>query len=75
MSEPDSHAAPGAFRVGDRVRIHPEWRDPGDDDFERVVIEVPEGSSRVLIATQIPGFAHPPTEWIEIEKLIPLSED
>lgn len=71
MSEPDSRAAPGNFRVGDRVRIHPDWQDPGDDDFERIVIEVPEGSPRVLVRTIIPGFTHHPTEWIEAERLIP----
>lgn len=71
MSRSDSHAAPGAFRVGDRVRIHPDWQDPGDDDFERVVIEVPAESPRVLVRTIIPGFTHHPVEWIEAEKLLP----
>lgn len=70
MSGSDSHAAPGAFRVGDRVRIHPDWQDPGDDDFERIVIEVPPDSPRVLVRTMIPGFVHHPTEWIDVEKLL-----
>ncbi|MCH7225027.1 hypothetical protein [Haloferula sp. A504] len=70
MSGPDRNAAPGSFRVGDRVRIHPGWQDPGDGDFMRVVIEAPEDSPRVLIRTLIPGFEHPPTEWIEVEKLL-----
>lgn len=63
---------PPRLQVGDRVRIHPEWQDPGDDDFERIVVEAPEDSPRVLIRTFIPGFAHPPTEWIEADKLIRL---
>jgi len=71
MSEAEPHAAPGTFRVGDRVRIHPDWQDPGDDDFERVVIEAPADSPRVLVATLIPGFSHPPTESIEVERLVP----
>lgn len=74
MNEPDSHAAPGTFRVGDRVRIHPDWQDPGDDDFVRVVIQAPPDSPCVLIATLIPGFAHPPTEWIDVEKLLPRTD-
>ena len=74
MSDPDSHAAPGDFRVGDRVRIHPDWQDPGDDEFERVVIEAPKDSSRVLVAALIPGLAHPPTEWIEAGRLLPATD-
>lgn len=58
------------LRVGDRVRIRPEWQDPGDDDFESVVIEVPADSPRVLIQTTIPGFEYHPTEWIDTDKLI-----
>ena len=57
------------LKVGDRVRIKPEWQDDGDDDFERVVIEAPENSSRVLIKTLIPDFEYPPTERIEITQL------
>lgn len=59
----------GILKVGDRVRIKPEWQDEGDDEFERVVIEAPENSPRVLIKTLIPGFEYPPTERIEISKL------
>lgn len=55
---------------GDRVRIHHEWQDAGDDDFEHIVVEVPEDSPRVLIKTSIPDFEHPPTEWIDSVKLI-----
>lgn len=57
------------LKVGDRVRIKPEWQDEGDDQWERVVIEAPENSPRVLIKTLIPGFEYPPTERIEISKL------
>jgi hypothetical protein len=28
------------LKVGDRVRIKPEWKDEGDDEFERIVIEI-----------------------------------
>ena len=59
-----------ALRVGDRVHIAPAWQDPGDDDFERIVIEVPIDSPRVLVRTRIPGFEHHPTEWIDADKLI-----
>jgi hypothetical protein len=63
------------LKVGDRVRIKPEWQDDGDDDFERVVIEAPENSPRVLIKTLIPGFEYTPTERIEISKLELVSGD
>jgi hypothetical protein len=52
------------LRVGDLVRIAPEFQDPGDDDFERVVIEAPEDSTRVLVETRIPGLTFNPTERI-----------
>ena len=63
------------FKVGDRVRIKPEWQDEGDDEFERVVIEAPENSPRVLIKTLIPDFDYPPTERIEITKLVCVDGD
>ena len=57
------------LKVGDRVRIKPEWQNEGDDEFERVVIEAPENSPRVLIKTIIPGLEYQPTERIEIKML------
>ena len=63
------------FKVGDRVRIKPEWQDEGDDQWERVVIEAPDNSPRVLIKTLIPGFEYPPTELIEASKLERVSGD
>jgi hypothetical protein len=58
------------LKVGDRVRIKPEWKDEGDDEFERIVIAAPENCPRVLIQTMVPGFEYPPTERIEITKLV-----
>ena len=37
--------------VGERVQIIPELQDLGDEEFERVVIEAPVDSPRVLIRT------------------------
>jgi len=47
-----------------------EWRDPGDDLFERIVIEAPTDSTGVLVRTLIPDFQIQPVEWIEANKLI-----
>jgi hypothetical protein len=57
------------LKVGDRVRIKPEWQDPGDDEFERVVIEAPADCTRVLVQTIIPGFTHHPVARIEVSML------
>ena len=54
---------------GDRVRILPEFQDAGDDAFERIVIEAPPDSPRVLVKTMIPGFDLPPTERIDARML------
>jgi len=59
---------------GDRVRILPEFQDAGDDDFERIVIEAPADSPRVLLQTMIPGFVVPPTERIEARLLVRVGE-
>ena len=72
MNHPIPSNASKPVEVGDRVRIVPEWQDPGDDEFERFVIEAPEDCTRVRIRTVIPGFAVHPTEWIEAGKLIRL---
>ena len=51
--------------VGDRVRIKTEWQDPGDDDYERLVVEAPADCTRVLVQTIIPGFTYHPVARIE----------
>ena len=66
------------LRAGDRVRIIPEWQDPGDDQFERFVIEAPDDCTRVRIRTIIPGFSIQPVEWIDADRLIllpPMTND
>lgn len=55
--------------VGEKVRILPKFQDPGDDEFERVVVEAPDNSPRVLIRTLIPDMTVQPTETIEAAKL------
>jgi hypothetical protein len=59
------HGSTRPLEVGDRVRIKPEWQDPGDDDFERVIIEAPADCTRVLVQTIIPGYTHNPVARIE----------
>ena len=73
MRHPVPSNNPEPLKVGDRVRIVPEWQDPGDDQFGRVVIEAPADSTRVLIRTLIPGFVIQPTEWIEADRLVLLT--
>ena len=50
------------LKPGDRVRIAPPWQDPGDDPFERFVIEAPDDCARVRIRTIVPGFSIHPVE-------------
>jgi hypothetical protein len=56
------------LKVGDRIRIKPEWQDEGDD-YERIVVEAPEDSARVLVQTIIPCFTHNPVARIETSML------
>jgi len=65
--------SPEPLKVGDRVRIAPAWQDPGDDQYDRVVIKAPADSTRVCIQTFIPGFLIQPVEWIEADKLVLLT--
>ena len=64
--------SPEPLKVGDRVRIAPAWQDPGDDQYERIVIEAPVDSTRVLIRALIPDMTIQPTEWIEASMLVHL---
>ncbi|BCU76863.1 hypothetical protein [Luteolibacter sp. LG18] len=57
------------LKVGDRIRIVPEFQEPGDDQFESVVIETAEDCTRVLIRTFIPGFVIQQVERIEARML------
>jgi len=70
MKQPIPHDGTSPLKVGDRVQIVSEWQDPGDDLFERIVIEAPPDSTRVLVRTLLPGFQIQPVEWIEADKLI-----
>lgn len=70
MNQPLPRGGSEPLKVGDRVQIVPEWQDPGDERFERFVIEAPENTTQVRIRTLIPGFALHPTEWIEAGRLI-----
>jgi hypothetical protein len=70
MKQPIPHCGTAPLRAGDHVQIVPEWRDPGDAQYERLVIEAPPDSTRVLVQTLIPGFQIQPVEWIEANNLI-----
>ena len=70
MSQPIPKNSIRPLLVGERVQIIPEFQDPGDEEFERVVIEAPADSPRVLIRTLIQGMAIQPTETIEAAKLV-----
>jgi hypothetical protein len=56
--------------AGERVQILPQFQDPGDEEFERIVVEALPDSPRVLIRTIIPGMTHNPTEIIDAAKLV-----
>jgi hypothetical protein len=73
MKQPIPRDGTEPLVVGSRVQIVPEWQDPGDDRFERFVIEAPDDCTRVKIRTIIPGFVLQSTEWIEADKLVLLS--
>ena len=73
MKQPIPRDGTEPLKVGDRVQIVPEWQDPGDDKFERFIIEAPPNTTQVRIRTVIPGFVFHPTEWIEADKLVLLS--
>jgi hypothetical protein len=75
MKQPIPRNGTEPLKVGDSVRIVPEWQDPGDDRFETFVIEAPENCTQVRIRTIIPGFAIHPTEWIEADKLVLISPE
>ena len=70
MKQPIPRNGTEPLKVGDQVQIVPEWQDPGDEEFERFVIEVPEDCTRVRIETVIPGLVYQPTEWIEADRLV-----
>jgi hypothetical protein len=73
MKQPIPRNGTEALKVGDQVQIVPEWQDPGDDQFERFVIEAPEDCTRVRIQAIIPELVFQPVEWIEAEKLTLIS--
>ena len=73
MKQPLPSNGTEPLKIGDRVQIVPEWQDPGDDLFERFVIEAPDDCTRVRIRAIIPGFSIQPAEWIEADRLIHLA--
>lgn len=70
MRQPIPRVGTEPLKVGDQVQIVPEWQDPGDEKYERFVIEAPEDCTRVRIQAVIPSMVIQPTEWIEADRLI-----
>jgi hypothetical protein len=73
MIQPIPRNGTEPLKVGDRVQIVPEWQDPGDERYERFVIEAPPNTTQVRIRAIIPSLVFQPTEWIEADKLIFIS--
>ena len=69
MKQPIPRNGTEALKVGDRVQIVPEWQDPGDEEYARVVIEAPEDCTRIRIQEMVPGLFLQPVEWIEADRL------
>lgn len=57
------------LKSGEKVQILSKFQDKGDEQFERIVIEAPEDSPRVLIRTLIPGMEIQPMETVEASML------
>lgn len=70
MKQPIPRDGTKPLQVGDQVQIVPEWQDPGDDQFDRFVIEAPADCTQVRIQAHVPDLVFKPTEWIEADKLI-----
>ncbi len=70
MKQPIPRNGTAPLKVGDRVQIVPEWQDPGDEKYERFVIEAPSDCTQVRIQAVVPGLFFRPIEWIEADKLI-----
>jgi hypothetical protein len=52
------------IKKGDRIRIKPQWQDPGDDKFIWVALEDEDGG-RVRIAPINTGLTFPPNQVVE----------
>jgi hypothetical protein len=75
MNQPIPRGGTEPLKVGDRVQIVPECQDPGDERFERFVIEAPPNITQVRIRTIIPSLRFHPTAWIEADHLILVPAD
>lgn len=53
------------FKIGDRVEISPDFQDPGDADFEWVVVS-DEEKGRVDICPSGTGLTVPPRYTVEV---------
>ncbi len=67
MKQPIPRNDTAPLKVGDRVRIVPEWQDPGGDQYEHFVIGGPDDCTRVRIQTVVPSLVFQPSEWIEAD--------
>ncbi len=58
------------IKRGDRVRIRPEWQDPGDADFTWVALD-DENGGRVRIAPVMEDIEFQPNYVVTIDMLEP----
>ena len=70
MNQPIPRNGTEPLKVGDRVQIVPEWQDPGDEQYERFVIEAPRRLHPGPHPSGRPRPVFQPTEWIEADHLI-----
>lgn len=70
MTEPEFSRR---FKVGDLVEFLPEFRDPGDEDFEWTVVS-DEEKGRVDVRPATPGLTIAPTYTVEVSWLRPMVE-
>ena len=60
MRQPMPRNGTEPLKVGDRVQIVPEWQDPGDEKYERFVIEAPDDCTGSVSRRSFRGLSSNP---------------
>lgn len=63
------------FKLGDKVKIKPEWRGKNEPEYIYTVTNVNDKTKRCYITTTLPGWSLPVSNLVSFEMIEKVGEE